>query len=236
MSLHKLTAGSGYDYLTRQVAVADATDKGHVGLAGYYTATGETPGVWVGAGLAGIEGLNPGDTVTAEQMADLFGAGRHPLAGQRTRDLDLRAAQPDQPSPTQADYRAAVRLGAPFKVYHPDISAFRVEVATRLAQVNTDAGLPGDWPVPAHQRARVRTEVAVELFGAEHGRDPVDAREIAATIARHSRPQTTAVAGFDLTFSPVKSVSVLWAISDPKTAAVIERASGNPKETTNATK
>ena len=35
MSMHKLTAGSGYDYLTRQVAALDATDKGHVGLADY---------------------------------------------------------------------------------------------------------------------------------------------------------------------------------------------------------
>ena len=32
MSLCKLTAGSGYDYLTRQVAALDATDKGHVAL------------------------------------------------------------------------------------------------------------------------------------------------------------------------------------------------------------
>jgi hypothetical protein len=32
MSLHKLTAGSGYDYLTRQIAALDATDKGHAGL------------------------------------------------------------------------------------------------------------------------------------------------------------------------------------------------------------
>jgi hypothetical protein len=31
--LHKLTAGSGYDYLTRQVAALDATEKGHTGLA-----------------------------------------------------------------------------------------------------------------------------------------------------------------------------------------------------------
>jgi hypothetical protein len=30
MSIHKLTAGSGYDYLTRQVAAFDATEKGHV--------------------------------------------------------------------------------------------------------------------------------------------------------------------------------------------------------------
>jgi hypothetical protein len=35
MSIHKLTAGSGYDYLTRQVAALDATDKGHIGLASH---------------------------------------------------------------------------------------------------------------------------------------------------------------------------------------------------------
>ena len=48
MSIHKLTAGSGYDYLTRQVAALDATEKGHTGLASYYTERGESPGVWIG--------------------------------------------------------------------------------------------------------------------------------------------------------------------------------------------
>jgi hypothetical protein len=42
MSLHKLTAGAGYDYLTRQVAALDATEKGHTGLASYYTERGES--------------------------------------------------------------------------------------------------------------------------------------------------------------------------------------------------
>ncbi len=28
MSIHRLTAGSGYDYLTRQVAALDATNRG----------------------------------------------------------------------------------------------------------------------------------------------------------------------------------------------------------------
>ena len=41
MSMHKLTAGSGYDYLTRQVAALDSTEKGHTGLAAYYTDRGE---------------------------------------------------------------------------------------------------------------------------------------------------------------------------------------------------
>jgi hypothetical protein len=35
MSLHKLTAGAGDDYLARQVAALDATEKSHTGLASY---------------------------------------------------------------------------------------------------------------------------------------------------------------------------------------------------------
>jgi DNA primase catalytic core len=223
MSLHKLTAGSGYDYLTRQVAVMDATEKGHTGLASYYTEKGETPGVWVGSGMQGIEGLDAGDVVTADHMQSLFGSGHHPLATQRTKELDLRIGRDGVDRPTEADYKSAVRLGTPYKVYENDISPFRIEVAKRIAALNEAAGLPGDWPVPAADRARIRTEVGTEFFRAEHGREPADARELAAAIAKHSRPRTNAVAGYDLTFSPVKSVSVLWAISDPKTAAVIER-------------
>jgi hypothetical protein len=68
MSIHKLSAGSGYDYLTRQVAALDATERGHVGLASYYTERGETPGAWIGSGVADIDGLNAADAVTAEQM------------------------------------------------------------------------------------------------------------------------------------------------------------------------
>ncbi|WKN46642.1 MobF family relaxase [Nocardioides sp. Arc9.136] len=224
MSLHKLTAGSGYDYLTRQVAAMDATDKGHTGLASYYTEKGETPGVWLGSGMEGVEGLDAGDIVTADHMQSLFGSGHHPLATQRTKELDLRIGRDEAGRPTEADYKTAVRLGTPYKVYDNDISPFRIEVAKRIAALNEAAGLPGDWPVPAADRAKIRTEVAAEFFRAEHGREPADARELAATIAKHSRPKTNAVAGYDLTFSPVKSVSVLWAISDPKTAAVIERA------------
>ena len=79
MSMHKLTAGSGYDYLTRQVAALDSTEKGHTGLAAYYAEKGERPGVWIGSGMAGVDGLHVGDPVTAEQMRALFGAGMHPL-------------------------------------------------------------------------------------------------------------------------------------------------------------
>ncbi len=216
MSIHKLSAGSGYDYLTRQVAALDATERGHTGLASYYTAKGEAPGVWVGAGMAGIDGLNVGDVVTAEQMQALFGSGHHPLARER------RAALPGDAS--DQEVRAVTRLGQPYKVYASHVTAFQREVTRRIAALNADAGLPRDWPVPLPDRARIRTEVATVFFHAEHGRDPMDARELAASIAKHTRARTTAVAGFDLTFSPVKSVSTLWAIAPPQVAARIENA------------
>ena len=194
MSIHKLTAGSGYDYLTRQVAALDSTEKGHTGLASYYTERGETPGLWIGAGLDGIDGLTIGDPVTAEQMRALFGCGLHPLA-------ELRQQQLEGPDLSLRDYQDAVQLGVPFKIVDGDVSPFRLEVARRIAAINSAAGLPSEAPLPAVDRARVRTAVAREFFAAEHGREPIDARELAGQIAKNSRPRTQTVAGYDLTFS-----------------------------------
>ncbi|RYV50987.1 MobF family relaxase [Pengzhenrongella frigida] len=217
MSIHKLTAGSGYDYLTRQVAVHDATEKGHTSLASYYAARGEAPGTWIGSGLVGIDGLDEGDEVTAEQLRNLFGAGKHPLAEQ------LRAAAAET-GLSEREQETATWLGTPFRVYANDTSAFRIRVAKEIAALNASNGRRSADPVPLADRARIRTQVAAELFREEHGREPADARELAATIAKHSRPRTNAVAGYDLTFSPVKSVSTLWAIADRPIAAAIERA------------
>src|SRR5829696_2223882 len=216
MSLHKLTAGSGYDYLTRQVAALDATDKGRTGLASYYTERGESPGVWVGSGMAGIDGLDVGDPVTAEQMRALFGCGLHPLAETRLQQLD-------GPNLTEQNFLDVMRLGAPFKIID-DETPFRIEVAKRIAALNAMIGEPADASVAAADRARIRTQVAREFFVAEHGRAPSDARELAGQIAKSSRPRAQTVAGFDLTFSPVKSVSTLWAVAEPAVAAAIERA------------
>jgi hypothetical protein len=217
MSMHKLTAGSGYDYLTRQVAALDSTEKGHTGLASYYTERGETPGLWIGSGLDGIDGLTVGDPVTAEQMRALFGCGLHPLA-------ELRQRQLEGPALAIRDFQEVTQLGAPFKIFDGDVSAFRLEAAKRIAAINIAAGRPMAARLAAADRARVRTEVAQQFFWAEHGREPIDARELAGQIAKDSRPRSQTVAGYDLTFSPVKSVSAMWAVADPAVAAVIERA------------
>ena len=135
MSLHKLTAGSGYDYLTRQVAALDATDKGHTGLASYYTERGESPGVWVGSGMAGIDGLDVGDPVTAEQMRALFGCGLHPLAG-------LRLQQLEGPDLTGQDFREVMRFGGTVQAHRRcDAVPHRGGPAGRCSQrLNRGAG------------------------------------------------------------------------------------------------
>ena len=136
MSIHKLTAGSGYDYLTRQVAALDATERGQMGLASYYTERGETPGVWIGSGMDGIEGLTVGDPVTAEQMRALFGCGMHPLA-------ELRQQQLEGPDLTERDFQDAARLGMPFRIVDGVVSPFRLEVARRIAAI-TGGSRPAD--------------------------------------------------------------------------------------------
>ena len=149
------------------------------GWPSYYTERGESPGVWVGSGMDGIDGLTVGDPVTAEQMRALFGCGLHPLA-------ELRQQQLEGPDLTGQDFQDVMRLGAPFKIVD-DATPFRVEVAKRIAALNAAIGEPADASVAAADRARIRTQVAREFFVAEHGRDPIDARELAAQIAKSSR-------------------------------------------------
>jgi conjugative relaxase-like TrwC/TraI family protein len=141
----------------------------------------------------------------------------HPLATERLEQLDATEL-------TDTNLRAATQLGLPFKIYTGEVSPFRVEVAKRIAARQLAVGQSSDEAISATDRARVRTEVAREFFRAEHGRDPIDAREIAATIAKESRPRIQTVAGYDLTFSPVKSVSTLWAVADSHIASLIEQA------------
>src|SRR5215211_5192682 len=205
MSLHKLSAGHGYDYLIRQVAALDATRRGRSDLASYYTERGEAPGRWVGRGLAGVDGLDVGDVVTGEQMRLLFAEGRHPLTETLPGGGDVLAlGVPYRPSTGEQPFQAALRA--------------------RFADHNTALGLPRHAGLPAEVRARLRGELAAEWFRQQEGRGPEGDLELASALARWSRPAPAAVGGYDLTFSPVKSVSTLWAIADPHVAAQIERA------------
>src|SRR4029450_2201656 len=231
MSLHKLSAGHGYDYLIRQVAALDATHRGRADLASYYTERGETPGRWVGSGLAGIDGLDVGDVVTGEQMRLLFAVGRHPLADPGpgpALGVAYRSSHVSRPRlaggrPPLAATGPVPALGVPYRtstVEQPFLAALRA----RFADNNIKLGLPRHAALPVEVRARLRGELAAEWFRPREGRDPKGALELGSALARWSRPPPAAVGGYDLPFSPVKSVSTLWALADPHVAAQIEEA------------
>ena len=192
IGLQKLSAGSGYEYLTRQVAALDVTGRGHVSLAGYHAAKGEAPGRWWGAGLDAVD-LAPGGEVTAEQMKLLFGAGLNPTTGEK--------------------------LGRAYSVFTGEPTPFETELGRRLASWQEAHGLGRAVPVPQQVRSQLRTELGREWFLAERGTLPEGPRELHAFITKAIAHPRAPVAGFDLTLSPPKSVSALWAVADPQLAS-----------------
>lgn len=224
-SLHKLSAGDGYTYLTRQVAAADSTELGGQSLADYYSAKGESPGRWRGAGLASLGRVGAGEVVTEEHMRALFGEGRHPCADEIQREV-ITAATKDGSTEKQAARQGqeATKLGAAFGAYDDKPSEFIVRVTRAYREANKARGASRDAALPDAERAAIRTRVGRETFVEEFEREPVDERELAAHIARSSRPPRRPVAGYDVTFSPVKSVSTLWAVAPRPVAEQVEEA------------
>jgi DNA primase catalytic core len=221
MSLHKLTAGDGYTYLTRQVAAFDATERGYKSLNDYYSAKGESPGRWMGRGLAGLD-MVPGGEVTEQQMKALFGEGRHP------NSATIQAAILAAPDGAVLGDRVkavdkATRLGRLYPTFE-GTSEFRAQLGEAYQAFNTVRGLAKNAQIEEADRARIRTDVAATMFAAEHHRPPASEQEFSSFLARISRPVSSAVAGYDLTFSPVKSFSTLWALSDRAEAKVMEDA------------
>ena len=216
MTLHKLTAGDGYTYLTRQVAASDATNRGYSDLGAYYSEKGEAPGVWMGTGLSSVPDFPLGEHVTEAQMKALFGEGRHPNA-----DAIERAAIAAGKDADAVDRSS--RLGNPYRI-HEQANMFHRRSAGAFRDYNTEQGVHADTPVPAEVRSAIRSDIAAKMFVETYGRQPTDARELSGHLARISRQATTAVAGYDLSFSPVKSVSTLWAVAPREVAATIEQA------------
>lgn len=230
MGLHKLTAGDGYLYLIRQVAASDATERGRPSLADYYSDKGETPGRWRGRGLPSLGapvGRDPADPtvtelwsvpagseVTEEQMKALFGEGLHPNAERITRHLARIGLG-------QAGATAAARMGRPFRISHAE-NDFTRRLRSAYLSHNLAIGAHRDAAIDDDIRARLRSAVATEMFTEQYGRPPADDREFTGFLARQTRAATTAVAGYDLTFTPVKSVSALWALAPRALADTIE--------------
>lgn len=183
MTIHKLTSGTGYTYLTRQVAGGDVQRQRGQLAADYYTAKGNPPGVWVGSGAPLLD--LAGQTVTEEQMKHLYGLGQHPDAS-RIIAAYLEAHVTADMSKEQREraVAAAVKsatLGRPFPEYKP-LAAFESRVADRL-----------------------------EVLEKQANRKPTTA-EVGKVKREESARQRAAVAGFDVVFAPVKSAALVWAL------------------------
>src|ERR1019366_5829518 len=82
MSLHKLSAGGGVDYLLKHTCCGDASRDAATPLSAYYIASGYPPGRWMGRGLAGAaSGRGISGVVEEEAMSRLFGLGLDPGTG-----------------------------------------------------------------------------------------------------------------------------------------------------------
>jgi conjugative relaxase-like TrwC/TraI family protein len=155
-----------------------------------------------------------GSQVSEDQMKALFGEGLHPNADRITHHLTGFGL-------AQAGKIAAVRLGRPFATNNTK-NQFMTRLRQAYRDYNTTVGNEEHASLAADIKARIRTALAREMFTETYSRPPADERELSGFIASNSRAATTAVAGYDLTFTPVKSVSALWAIAPTPIAQGIE--------------
>lgn len=207
MTIHVLHAGDGYLYLTRSVAVQDARLGRKESLAGYYTASGQPSGRWMGSGARrlGVSGV-----VTEEQMRALFGEGMHPNATVIRARLLAGGA-------SQEEARQATALGRRFPRYRPPSD---LKALARLAYLEQEQRL--GRPLEEEEKLAVRQGAATAEFERRNGRRPLDPVELEALGDGGLRRE--AVAGYDLVFTPVKSVAVLWGIGSAATRGQIFQA------------
>ncbi|WP_075725141.1 MobF family relaxase [Corynebacterium aquilae] len=214
MSLRAVHAGAGYQYLLRSVATNDAADPmvadaedGQAGeataLANYYQAKGTPPGRWLGAGLKGFnhDKLVTGALVDEQQMANLYGMGLHPEASEI---WDVRHV-----------YRDA-QLGRAFPVATNNIPVLNALRVAEKKFVRDNQRTP-----TAAERSEMAIEVGTPFYCEDTGYTSPAAKDVVAWVNQQQSKVTQAVSSFDFTFSPTKSVSVLWALSDEKTANAI---------------
>ncbi len=168
LSIRRMTLGSGYRYLMESVAAGDGVRHQTRSLADYYADSGTPPGVFLGAGLAALDGgrgVEIGSEVSEQHLFNLLGMCADPITGQPLGRPPIRSWS---------------SLGRP--------DAERREAIDHVANTAD----PMD-PVAGHE--------APERTLSETNRTPV--------------------AGFDLTFSPSKSISTAWALADADTKATI---------------
>lgn len=205
MSVRVVSAGDGYAYLLDSVATHD--DMGNTGtsLADYYQATGTPPGQWFGRGIEGLgeTTIAAGVDVGEAQMAALYGEGLHPDADQRM--LEDGASIKD------------VQLGRRFPVYTNGVPVLEAIKRAEKSFLTEHRRRP-----TTEERNVLGLEIARPHYEAAQGVTASTPREVLAWLNDEKNKVRQATSGVDLTFSPQKSVSVLWALGDDETRTAIQ--------------
>jgi len=85
MTIRRLSIGSGYKYLLKSIALGDGPEGAiETDLVRYYSETGTPPGVFLGAGLVGLDngrGVAAGQTVTSENLQRMLQDCADPITG-----------------------------------------------------------------------------------------------------------------------------------------------------------
>jgi conjugative relaxase-like TrwC/TraI family protein len=168
LSIRRMTLGSGYRYLMESVAAGDGMRHQSMSLADYYVDSGTPAGVFLGAGLAALDGgrgVEVGSEVTEQHLFHLLGMCADPITGEP--------------------------LGRP-------------PIRSRPSLGGRDAGHSDGF------------EPGVSIAGRVEAAAPHATQERAGTATKR-----TPVSGFDLTFSPSKSISAAWALADADTKTAI---------------
>ncbi|TVS26983.1 hypothetical protein EKI59_09805 [Corynebacterium sanguinis] len=197
-------AGDGYAYLLSSVASHDDETRPELRLHDYYDQTGTPPGRWFGRGFSGLgeTAVAAGGVVEENHMAALYGEGLHPDVEQRVED---------------GATVASCQLGRQYATYSKGVAVLE---AIKKAE-NEHKKATGKL-LSIEDRNRIGLETARPFYAEATGNVDAGAREVLAWLNEEKNKVRQPVSGMDLTFSPAKSVSVVWALADDDTRKAIQ--------------
>lgn len=252
MSLKVLHAGDGYAYLTKQVASGDQVRKRGELLADYYTAHGMPAGQWWGKGAEELcvsgevteeqmqasfgEFLHPdanekleqliADGATAEEALKSVQLGRKPF--DFNRDIPFIQAMKQQTIDfTQANRRVPTREEAEGLewIVAQRLLAQKPPSIEDTSSAITEANLAAETQLDPTPRTKMAEELSLAAPTLSGGtKQPVTSEGIKQFIAQEKSRARYPVSGYDMVFTPVKSISALWGIGDEQTRKAIMKA------------
>lgn len=128
---------------------------------------------------------------------------------------------------TQANHAAQRAIDAHFKKnVAPNLHAQRDGSTEFLRAVDEEIRRFRDTKhtdPSAEELKEIRHRVGAVRYRDQHGVEPTD-KQLVAFIARESKPQSNSVAGFDMVFTPPKSMSLAWGLGDKTLREGVQKA------------